>query len=116
MMAYIPQIKAERFTFPLLVCDIDDVDISLVGWNPHPSSYDEYNLIFECFEAKKRRAVNTSIKRKRGSTIGKTIADLISNDNDAKTPPSHKFFSIVKHWQPDWVMQDFEDSPKITMN
>ena len=46
MMAYIPQIKAERFTFPLLVCDIDDVDVSLVGWNPHPSSYDEYNLIF----------------------------------------------------------------------
>lgn len=44
---YVPQIQVSSSFFPLLACDVDDIDSSLIGWNDPGASYDEYNLIFD---------------------------------------------------------------------
>jgi hypothetical protein len=44
---YVPQVRVLGYTFPLLMCDIDDIDIGLIGWEDPENSYDMNNLIFD---------------------------------------------------------------------
>eukprot|EP01082_Thalassiosira_pseudonana_P015471 g13944.t1.1.5e17418c g13944 g13944.t1 contig9:789813-792639(-) len=91
---YIPQLTISGFHFPLLCCNIDDIDMGLISWrNPnahnkqHPSrNYDEYNLIFD--------VPFKDLTRSRHETV------IESNSSAGNGKP---LFSIVKHWPPDWA-------------
>uniref|UniRef100_A0A7S4IST2 Uncharacterized protein n=1 Tax=Odontella aurita TaxID=265563 RepID=A0A7S4IST2_9STRA len=47
VQAYIPHVIHPAFDFPLLACDIDEMDQKLIGWNDPIHSYDFHNLIFD---------------------------------------------------------------------
>ena len=47
IFGYVPQIKLDEFPFPLLACDIDDIDRGLIGWTDENRSYDFHNMIFD---------------------------------------------------------------------
>jgi hypothetical protein len=87
------------FHFPLLACDIDDIDVDLVSWrNPNSDAtakpylaYDDYNLIFDVPYEGMDRSKNT--ERTEKSTSKK----------------SQRVFSIVKHWPPEWALKTKDD-------
>lgn len=89
------------FHFPLLACDIDDIDVDLISWrNPnanntsHPHlNYDDYNLIFDVpYEGMKRTKNVTS------STV-----------KSPEHQDTHHVFSIVKQWRPEWAKTNQEE-------
>lgn len=44
---YIPQIRLDEFSFPLLACDVDSIPQGLIGWRDRSQSYDYHNMIFD---------------------------------------------------------------------
>ena len=89
MVAYIPQIKVFDFDFPLLACDIDGVDKSLVGWKDPKHSYDKHNLIFDVDSCSKRKR-ECNEEGLESLTLDSSSGDVSYNANP--------IFSIVKHW------------------
>ena len=69
--SYIPEKKSSYFTYPLLLCDLDDIDPNLFSWSD-PNRPHSYYSVFE------------DIKE-------------IMNPKDVKVP---YVFSDVKHWDP----------------
>lgn len=45
--AYVPQIILGRFPFPLLFCNIDDIDEKLIGWTTFGAPFSDHNLIHD---------------------------------------------------------------------
>ena len=75
---YIPSLEVDGFHFPLLACNIDDVDVGLIKWkdpnhkkeNAH-RQYDEHNLIFDV-SRERRNAVFSAVKHFPPSWCSKT--------------------------------------------
>ena len=44
---YVPQVSMIGTSFPLLLCNIDNIDPALISWAPLYASYDDQNLIFD---------------------------------------------------------------------
>ncbi len=44
VQAYIPQIIENGFEYPLIACDIDEIEESLLGWNDHLYGFSRHNL------------------------------------------------------------------------
>ena len=44
---YVPQVSMIGTSFPLLLCNIDNIDPALISWAPLYTSYDDQNLIFD---------------------------------------------------------------------
>lgn len=42
--SYVPQLKSVQYTYPLIACNIDNIDESLMSWKDPSKSYDYYNL------------------------------------------------------------------------
>eukprot|EP00804_Cyclotella_cryptica_P013338 CCRYP_005119-RB/>CCRYP_005119-RB protein AED:0.07 eAED:0.07 QI:209/1/1/1/0.77/0.7/10/1560/999 len=98
---YIPQLVVPGFHFPLLACNIDDIDVKLISWrNPnakdtsHPHlDYDDYNLIFDVpYNGMKRQ------KNVESSTV-----------RSSQQEGSRCIFSIVKQWPPEWAQNKQEE-------
>jgi len=91
--AYIPQLEAPGLGFPLLVCNIDHIDIELIGWKDinrtdaiEQHKYDSRNMIFD--------VPHESLHRPR-------FGALEHGDEEGK---KHRpIFSIVKHYPPSWA-------------
>lgn len=91
--AYIPQLEAPCLGFPLLVCNIDHIDIELIGWKDinrtdaiEQHKYDSRNMIFD--------VPHESLHRPR-------FGALEHGDEGGK---KHRpIFSIVKHYPPFWA-------------
>jgi len=45
--AYIPQVIDECFQYPLLACDLDNVDDNLIYWEDGDRSYDYWNMMYD---------------------------------------------------------------------
>jgi len=45
--AYIPQVIDEYFQYPLLACDLDNIDDNLIYWEDGERSYDYWNMIYD---------------------------------------------------------------------
>eukprot|EP00586_Coscinodiscus_wailesii_P003443 CAMPEP_0172485718 /NCGR_PEP_ID=MMETSP1066-20121228/13867_1 /TAXON_ID=671091 /ORGANISM="Coscinodiscus wailesii, Strain CCMP2513" /LENGTH=987 /DNA_ID=CAMNT_0013251149 /DNA_START=47 /DNA_END=3010 /DNA_ORIENTATION=- len=43
--AYIPEIRVSQIPFPLLACDISDIDTQFLGWEDPDRSFEFYNLL-----------------------------------------------------------------------
>ena len=122
IFAYVPQIKQIGQPFPYLVCDIDDIDQGLIGWNDSSRSYDFYNLIFDIPHKTLRR---TEILE--GNTRGVTTIAEHGDYNDDGSPrevkstgtnPSQSgyevsknkskgrpIYSIIKHYPTPWQIK-----------
>ena len=44
---YIPQIHSTQFSYPLLACDENDFDQSLITWTDHVRGYSFYSLLYD---------------------------------------------------------------------
>jgi len=103
---YIPQLEVPGFHFPLLACNIDDIDVKLIGWKDpncgdenegdEHRNYDSHNLIFDVPHAEtlhRSRHEATQVKSiPHGGKKGRPI------------------FSIVKQYPPEWVQRARENS------
>ena len=87
--AYIPQISIRAFPYPLLSCDIDDIDERFIGWSTADSeSLDKHNMIYDVpYEGMKRHRNEPTSEAQEGVA-------------------SRPLFSIVKHWPPDWASKE----------
>jgi len=68
--AYVPMKHDSDFIYPLLLCDISDIDVELIGWEDARLGYDVHNL-----------------------------SNDVVND-ESKDAKEAKCFSIVRHWPP----------------
>lgn len=42
--SYVPQVKSNHYTYPLIACNIDNICDSLMSWKDPTKPYDYYNL------------------------------------------------------------------------
>jgi hypothetical protein len=94
--AYIPQLEVPNLGFPLLACNIDGIDVRLIGWkDPNRTDENEYhrydsrNIIFDVAHEKLHR-----------SRFG--IIDQSCQSCDRKS--DRPIFSVVKHYPPKWAV------------
>ena len=96
---YIPQLEVLGFHFPLLCCNIDDIDVRLIGWkdpnkvsqksSDHPArSYDNHNLIFDVPYEALHRSRNVAVN---------------ASGTDAVETQVRPIFSVIKHYPPEWA-------------
>ena len=95
--AYIPQISDPSLVYPLIACNVDDVPLSLLGFQiPENESPDDINVIFDVpLEEEGNKA-----KRMTKSMIH---VDMISQHDSYEVRHNPQYdntpiFSIVKHW------------------
>ena len=94
---YIPQVKGP-YAYPLLACNIDDVDQSLIGWNDPGTSYDKYNMILDVpYEDMKRSQIIEGSTRHYVRIKNHPEYTESPNDGSEEERP---IFRIVKHWSP----------------
>lgn len=86
---YVPQFKVGALNYPVLACDVDEVNTRWIGWSdPSDPSYDKHNLIFDVpYENMKRQKRETA---KRSASGG--------NDVNSSHREASPIFSIVKSW------------------
>ncbi|KAL7547051.1 hypothetical protein ACHAWF_010371 [Thalassiosira exigua] len=93
---------------PMLVCDIDDIDVNLIGWrdpnvknvsDPH-RNYDDHNLIFDVPHETLRRS-----RHEANSEYGRTP------NRGRKDRPT---FSVIRHYRPEWARKTSHDTRRGT--
>ena len=47
IFAYVPQISLPQFEYPLLACDISEIDQNLIGWEDSANGMNAHNLIYD---------------------------------------------------------------------
>jgi len=88
---YVPQRRVPGFTFPLLMCNIDDIDKNRVGWKDPFRGYDYHNVVFDIDEI-------NPLNRKRDEKINTDEWDSKEN-GQYKLESANPVFSIVKEWK-----------------
>ena len=98
---YVPQLTVPGFNFPFLICNVDDIDVRLIGWNPYGQekndhfNYDKHNLIYDVPHESLHRSRNAGVYHSGGNK-GQPI------------------FSVVKHYPPEWARPaNQSESPKL---
>jgi len=76
---YVPQVRVLGFTFPLLMCDIDEIDLGMIGWKDPEQSYDMNNMFFDIPSMREYKK-KLLIERLR------TIADNDAENKDKDDP------------------------------
>ena len=102
IFGYVPQIKLAEFDHPLLLCDVDEVDHDLIGYDMRNESYDRYNIIYDVpYEGMKRNHFeNSYVETESGEKkVAKPVSAGDGNGRGRTTP----IFSIVKQWPPSWT-------------
>mmetsp|Transcript_29806 Transcript_29806/g.49189 ORF Transcript_29806/g.49189 Transcript_29806/m.49189 type:complete len:964 (-) Transcript_29806:41-2932(-) len=89
---YVPQFRLGALQFPVLACDVDDLNTNWVGWNDVANpSYDNHNLIFD--------VPHENMRRQKNQKITSAVAD--DNAVEASHLEAFPIFSIVKSWSRD---------------
>jgi len=119
IFAYVPQKVVPFYTHPLLLCDVDDIDQDLIGWNDPNRAYDYYNIIFDVpypgMKRHKRLHTNT---RKLGK-IAEAKSYRESSDRERSVVEGDSvrpIFSVVKWWPPKWHEANKDDREDIPHN
>ena len=47
IFAYVPQVKVVGFPMPLLICNVNDIDRQLIGWNDPKFGVNAHNVIYD---------------------------------------------------------------------
>jgi len=92
---YIPQVRVGSYSYPLIACDIDDIDLTLIGWTDPGTSYDEYNVTFDVnHKSISRKTKIEGSTRKYGKLRNhKDFRESADYDEDV-----NPIFSVVKQW------------------
>lgn len=86
---YVPQFKVGALNYPVLACDVDEVNTSWIGWSdPSDPVYDNHNLIFDVQHKKMKRLKSEMFSRTASGGIG------VKSSHRKASP----LFSIVKSW------------------
>jgi len=88
---YIPQVRIPGHPFPKLLCYVDKIDTSLVGWKDPYRSFDEHNLIFDVPK------MANAVARMRSEGLD-TADDSVVHGN--------QLFSTVKTWSLDILQNE----------
>lgn len=86
--AYVPQIRVPQLTFPLIACDVSDIDDGLIGWSDPLHSHTYHNIIFDIPALSKGTIKKVGERLKRRSIL------------DPNAPPT-PIFSVISHWPPE---------------
>jgi len=62
-VGYVPNVNVLGYNFPFLICNIDNIDESLVGWCDPKKSYDRNNMIFDVPAVASAVIINREKKR-----------------------------------------------------
>eukprot|EP00591_Stephanopyxis_turris_P014023 CAMPEP_0195533256 /NCGR_PEP_ID=MMETSP0794_2-20130614/40124_1 /TAXON_ID=515487 /ORGANISM="Stephanopyxis turris, Strain CCMP 815" /LENGTH=273 /DNA_ID=CAMNT_0040665717 /DNA_START=565 /DNA_END=1386 /DNA_ORIENTATION=+ len=100
---YVPQLGVGFSAFPLLICDIDEIDSRLVGWKDKSKSYDFYNIIYDIPYEGMKRTRNKNVTNEEIKPYLGTQQIEIDNREASTRTDTKPMFSIVKHWPPSWV-------------
>jgi len=79
---YVPQVKLNEYQYPLLICDVDDIDHALIGWS---GDYKMFNLSHE---------MSASVNSKKPFSIVKNWSP--GGTNYGTSSPSVKSGGIVE--------------------
>jgi len=86
---YVPQFRLGALNYPVLACDIDEMNTDWIGWSdPSDPSYDKHNLIFD--------VPHENMKRQKMNTITKSNSE--GNGVEAQDKAASPIFSIVMSW------------------
>lgn len=98
MKGYIPQVKIPGFAFPLLICDINDIDTRLIGWKNPRESYEHHSMIFDVHNIMKTD--REEFVTKEVVSTGEDIEIVSSHDTILKIDLGVSYpFSLVKSWE-----------------
>jgi len=75
--AYIPMMKAKGFSFPFLLCDVNNIDTGYIGWSDVHAGYKRHNLVND---------VSAILARLDRDLSKSSVVDLM--------------FATVKEWSP----------------
>ena len=86
---YVPQFKVGSLNYPVLACDVDELNTSWIGWSdPSDPSYDKHNLIFD--------VSHENMKRQKSETITRNASGI--GGVETMHRDASPIFSIVKSW------------------
>jgi hypothetical protein len=92
---YVPQVRVPGYNFPLLMCDTDNIDIGLIGWEDPENSYDSNNMIFD---VPRMRELKTKQLMQRLNSRTDTVQENATEEMTETI--DNPCFHIIKHWEP----------------
>ena len=99
---YVPQIRNSGLPFPLLACDVDHIDHSLIGWSDPVHSYDYWNMIYDIpWDGMPRQKFEDHLNGPNSPSAA-TRPMLHLNPPTEFKVPEKPIFSIVKYYPPAW--------------
>lgn len=92
ILAYVPQVQDPSYAYPLLACDIDDIEERFIGWKDPDNNFDFHNLIYDVpYEGMKRSPQPTNKELSYALEQNVTIGELSSE--------SKHIFDYMKYWK-----------------
>lgn len=102
---YIPQIRGWGLPFPLLACDIDHIDHSLIGWSDPIRTYDYWNVIYDIpWDGMPRQRMEEPVSGAVSVSPSTRPPDPDIPRTEFKVP-AKPIFSIVKYYPPEWKVK-----------
>jgi hypothetical protein len=115
IFAYVPQIKRNGFPFPFIVCDIDELDQDLMGWNDRNHSFDYHNVIFDLPVPGQRPMIEGNPKKVSEQQGFRSGTSPIETTMKGSRPESQGFevnavkrrpiYSVIKHYPTKWQLE-----------
>ena len=102
---YVPQVRVPGYAFPLLMCDIDDIGVDLIGWEDHfnpQNAYDMNNMIFDVPRMRDFKRKQLLERLKKGGDMVDDLNDFVADleGDDTVSTFKNPCFHIVKHYPP----------------
>jgi len=94
--AYIPQIFWGGLQYPVLACDVNQVNKDWIGWiDPTDPSFDKHNIIYDFQHKRIKKQIEN---QERGNLV--SIRDSVGSDVEVTSSMTqfNPAFSIVKSW------------------
>lgn len=113
--AYVPQQVVPGYIFPFLLCDVDEVDHTLIGWADPYSSYDSHNIIFDVPKILKAKMAQRKLDQNDAfasdmvqgqESMGVEVVSMDKSQSqdvfqiDDTATRETPIFSIVRSWDP----------------
>jgi hypothetical protein len=87
IFAYVPQIALPQFQYPMIACDVSEIDQNLIGWEDTVHGMDAHNLIYDIPElAESKDPLFSLVKEWRVASndeVAQNEKDLEKDDDEA---------------------------------
>jgi hypothetical protein len=100
---YVPQIRSGGLPFPVLACDIDHIDHSLIGWSDPIHTYDYHNMIYDIpWDEMPRQKVESPMSGAISPSAAGTRLATPERPHSEFKVPTKPIFSLIKYYPPAW--------------